>query len=154
MKKVIRLTESDLHRVIKESMTKILFERTKGEKGLSDDEVIHRRNMNFSDSINDEYGDSIYDDEQENYNRKLRNRRLNYHKQTQNHKEINESIYDDDYEEIIPLYDIFKNGFEFDEYYREKILLDTSLCYKDGRELGVCLNDLCLKSFPNKRRYN
>lgn len=121
MKKVIRLTESDLHKVIKESVTKILFERTKGEKGLSDDEVIHRRNMNFSDSINDEYGDSIYDD---------------------------------DYEEIIPLYDIFKNGFEFDEYYREKILLDTSLCYKDGRELGVCLNDLCLKSFPNKRRYN
>ena len=86
MKQRIRLTESDLHKVIKESVKKILFERTKSEKGLSDDEVILRRNMNFSDSTNDEYGDSIYDDEQENYNRKLRNRRLNYHKQTQNHK--------------------------------------------------------------------
>lgn len=61
------------------------------------------------------------------------------------------SIYDDDYEEIIPLYDIFQDGFTFDEYYREKILLDTSLCYKDGRELGVCLNDLCLKYKPNKK---
>ncbi len=30
------------------------------------------------------------------------------------------------------------------------ILLDSSLCYKDGRELGVCLNDLCLKYHPNK----
>ena len=61
------------------------------------------------------------------------------------------SMYDDDYEEIIPLYDIFQDGFTFDEYYREKILLDTSLCYKDGRELGVCLNDLCLKYKPNKK---
>ena len=64
---------------------------------------------------------------------------------------LNESIFDDDYEEIIPLYDIFRNGFTFDEYYREKILLDSSLCYKDGQELGVCLNDLCLKYQPNKK---
>jgi hypothetical protein len=42
-------------------------------------------------------------------------------------------------------------GFTFDEYHREKILLDTSLCDKDGRELGVCLNDLCLKYKPNKK---
>ena len=64
---------------------------------------------------------------------------------------LNENIFDDDYEEIIPLYDIFKNGFTFDDYYREKILLDSSLCYKDGQELGVCLNDLCLKYQPNKK---
>lgn len=62
-----------------------------------------------------------------------------------------QSIYNDDYEEIIPLYDIFKDGFTFDEYHREKILLDTSLCYKDGQELGICLNDLCLKYKPNKK---
>lgn len=61
------------------------------------------------------------------------------------------SIYDDNYEEIIPLYDIFKPGFTFDEYHREKILLDTSLCDKDGRELGVCLNDLCLKYKPHNK---
>lgn len=63
---------------------------------------------------------------------------------------LKENIFDNDYEEIIPLYDIFTNGFTFDNYYREKILLDSSLCYKDGRELGVCLNDLCLKYQPNK----
>lgn len=64
---------------------------------------------------------------------------------------LNENVYDEDYEEIVPLYDIFKNGFTFDDYYREKILLDTTLCYKDGRELGVCLNDLCLKYYPNAK---
>ena len=64
---------------------------------------------------------------------------------------MKENIFDEDYEEIVPLHDIFKNGFEFDEYYREKILFDTTLCYKDGRELGVCLNDLCLKYQPNKK---
>ena len=63
---------------------------------------------------------------------------------------LKENIFDNDYEEIIPLYDIFTNGFTFDNYYREKILLDSSLCYKDGRELGACLNDLCLKYQPNK----
>lgn len=67
-------------------------------------------------------------------------------------KESYASVFDEDYEEIIPLHDIFTNGFTFDEYYREKILLDTSLCDKNGKELGVCLNDLCLKTFPNKKR--
>lgn len=109
MKQIIRLTESNLHRMIKESVKKVLFERTKSENGLSDDDVMYRRDMNFADN------------------------------------------FDDDYEEIIPLYDIFRNGFTFDEYYREKILLDSSLCYKDGQELGVCLNDLCLKYQPNKK---
>ena len=87
MKQGIRLTESDLHRVIQESVRQVLTE----------------------------------------------------------------NIFDKDYEEIIPLHDIFKNGFTFDDYYREMILLDSSLCYKDGRELGVCLNDLCLKYHPNKK---
>lgn len=66
---------------------------------------------------------------------------------------LKESIFDDDYEEIVPLHDIFKNGFTFNEYWRENLLLDDSLCLiKDGRELNICLNDLGLKYNPNKRR--
>lgn len=85
MKQIIRLTESNLHRMIKESVKKVLFERTKSENGLSDDDVMYRRDMNFADNFDDDYGDSIYDDEQDNYKRQLRNRRLNFHRQTQNH---------------------------------------------------------------------
>lgn len=85
MKQIIRLTESNLHRMIKESVKKVLFERTKSENGLSDDDVMYRRDMNFADNFDDDYGDSIYDDEQDNYKRQIRNRRLNHHRQTQNH---------------------------------------------------------------------
>lgn len=47
MKTLIRITEQDLHRMIKESVNRILSERIKGEKGMSDDEVMWRRNRNF-----------------------------------------------------------------------------------------------------------
>ena len=86
MKKVMRLTESDLHRMIKESVKCILNERTKGELGLSDEEVKYKRDRNFADSLEDDYADSIYDDEQDKYKRQLRNRRMNHHIQTQNHR--------------------------------------------------------------------
>lgn len=42
----LRLTESQLHSLIKESVQRIT-ERIKGELGMTDDEVMHRRNTNF-----------------------------------------------------------------------------------------------------------
>lgn len=42
----LRLTESQLHSLIKESVQRIT-ERIKGERGMTDDEVMHRRNTNF-----------------------------------------------------------------------------------------------------------
>lgn len=47
MKKIIRLTEEDLHNIVKESVDIILNERIKGELGMTDDEVMRRRNDNF-----------------------------------------------------------------------------------------------------------
>ena len=44
---IMRLTESDLHDIIKEAVGIILSERIKGENGMSDDEVMRRRNRNF-----------------------------------------------------------------------------------------------------------
>lgn len=85
-KKMIRLTESDLKNIIKESVNKILNERTKSEKGLSDKEVTYRRDMAFLSNIDDDDEDSIYSDKQDDYKRRIHNRRINHHKQNQNHK--------------------------------------------------------------------
>ncbi len=59
-KKLIRLTESDLHRIIKESVNKVLNERIKWEKGMSDDEVKHRRLKREYDDANQNYGKPIW----------------------------------------------------------------------------------------------
>lgn len=83
------LKESYLTNLIKESIRETLNERTKSEKNLSDDEVSYRRDMKFADSIEDDYEDSIYDDEQEKHNDKLHKRRIKHHKATQNHKKKN-----------------------------------------------------------------
>ena len=85
-KQVIRLTEGDLHKIIKESVNKILLERNASEKHMTDDEVINRRLDNFIYDYDDEYGDSIYPDEQENHRNKMNQKRLLKHKLTQNHK--------------------------------------------------------------------
>lgn len=92
-KKIVRLTESDLKNIIKESVNKILNERNKSEKFLTDDEVSYRRDMEFYNNLDDDYEDSIYADEQDNYKRRLHNKRVNHHIQNQNHKKMtNESI--------------------------------------------------------------
>lgn len=90
-KQVIRLTESDLHNIIKESVSQILLERNVGEKGMTDDEAINRRLENFIDDYDDVYGDSIYNDEQENYRNKMNQKRLLKHRLTQNH-ELDEMV--------------------------------------------------------------
>ena len=83
---IIRLTESDLHNIIKESVKQILLERNIGEKCMTDNEVTNRRLENFIDDYDDVYGDSIYNDEQENYRDKMNRKRLLKHKLTQKHK--------------------------------------------------------------------
>lgn len=85
-KKTIRLSESHLHNIIKETVNQILLERNIGEKCMTDDEVMNRRLENFIDDYDDVYGDSIYNDEQENYRNKMNQKRLLKHKLTQNHK--------------------------------------------------------------------
>ena len=47
MRNKIRLTEGYLHRIINESINKVLNERIKGERGMSDDEVRARRYKNY-----------------------------------------------------------------------------------------------------------
>ena len=98
-KNVIRLTEGDLHRIIKESVNAILNERIKSEKGMSDDEVRYRRNKHFSDEMDkprtvfDKYNDmpSVSDIDPyfaerdggvDNY---LHRKRLEKHGASQNH---------------------------------------------------------------------
>ena len=49
MKQRIRLTEEDLNRIIENSVRKVINERVRGEKGMSDDEVRRRRNDNYCD---------------------------------------------------------------------------------------------------------
>lgn len=93
-KKTIRLTESDLHQIIKESVKNILKERTKNEMGLSDDEVSRNRTTRFANIVDPEYCDSIYDDEQENYMNRMNARRKQHHLATQKHKSNMENSYD------------------------------------------------------------
>lgn len=82
----IKITENELKQIVAESVKKILKERTKGEMGMSDDEVIRKRTLNFADSVGSEYTDSIYDDEQQNYFDKMNSRRKQHHNATQNHQ--------------------------------------------------------------------
>ena len=60
-KQIIRLTESDLHRIIKESVNRIISERIAGEEGMTDDEVMRRRNDNFMKDM-DSYPNNIWHD--------------------------------------------------------------------------------------------
>ena len=61
MKKLIRLTESDLHRIVKESVNRVISERIAGEHGMTDDEVMRRRNDNFMRDM-DRRQNSIHND--------------------------------------------------------------------------------------------
>ena len=94
MKRTIRLTESDLHNIIKESVYQVLSERIKSEKGMTDDEVRNRRLRNFMLDNDDEYEDSIYDDKQESYKDKMNKKRIKQHyiKHPKHHNVIKESV--------------------------------------------------------------
>ena len=88
-KNKIRITENELKQIVAESVKNILFERTKSEKGLTDDEVSRSRTLKFANNVNPEYSDSIYNDEQDNYMDKMYARRKQHHNATQNHQSSN-----------------------------------------------------------------
>ena len=90
-KQLVRLTESDLHRIINDSVNKILNERNFGEKGLTDSEVSDRRDRKFAKEMDLSYIDSIYDDEQDNHIDKVHSIRKQCHHASQNHKNITEN---------------------------------------------------------------
>ena len=95
MKRTIRLTESDLHRVIKESVNQILSERIKSEKGMNDDEVVNRRMKNYLDDRNEMLGDnpdiSDYQAEpEEGWYEYFNKQRKAKHNATQNHNDVHE----------------------------------------------------------------
>lgn len=103
MKKRIRLTESDLHRIIKRAV----YEATKGEMGMSDKQKQRRRNANYIKDVNGS-GDKYFhpntysDYEPSNVDRYERNApfhgndwfddkvhtdRMKKHRSSQNHKD-------------------------------------------------------------------
>ena len=113
-KKTIKLTESDLKRVIAESVKSVLNERIKSEKGMTDDQVRNRRNRNYRDDRDDVEWQSLhprrdfgptYDDlhdydwfaNPEDMERRTESARMWKHKASQNHKYRND---DGEFEEI------------------------------------------------------
>jgi hypothetical protein len=127
-KQVIRLTESDLHKIIKESVCNILNERTKSEQGLTDDEVSRKRTLKFANNVNPEYGDSIYDDEQDAYMDKMYARRKQFHNKTQNHKsKMSENFDLDTYNQQKQEYNANLNNYECQLYFSEVESIRSSL---------------------------
>ena len=110
-KQTIRLNEAQFYRFVKESVKRVLKERIAGEKGMSDVEVMRRRNDNFIKDMNytpnslwdnpfePNYGDRIemnsWFETPEETELKVASDRYNMHRATQNHK------YDDDLEDIV-----------------------------------------------------
>ena len=93
----IRLTESDLHRVIKESVKRILSERIKSEKGMTDDEVVNRRMKNYLGDREQMLGDNpdILDyqaEPEEGWYEYFNKQRKAKHNATQNHNDAVEAI--------------------------------------------------------------
>lgn len=107
MKRKIRLTESDIHRIVKESVKKVLKERTKGERGLTDDEVSRMRTHRYAIEVDPYHEDSIYDDLNQEYMDRMTDHRLRHHSLTQNHKP-NPLDMDDDELELYRFYNSYK----------------------------------------------
>ena len=127
-KQVIRLTESDLRKVIKESVNKILSERTKSEQDLTDDEVSNRRDINFANEFEPEYGDSIYGDEQERHRNMIHNARIMHHNATQNHKtKMRESFDLDTFNQQRQEYDVNTRDYDCHLYFSEVENIKSSL---------------------------
>lgn len=76
MKQVIRLTESDLHRVVKESVNKILKEIIGGssEKGYGFNKCCTERDSNQGGSFGSSPLDDIYDEKYLEANREAEKR--------------------------------------------------------------------------------
>ena len=114
----IGINGSDIEEMVTEAVKRILKERTKSEKGLSDDEVARKRTLNFADSVEPEYEDSIYDDKQQNHFDSMNSRRKMHHKMTQKHKSLNESFDESNYTHfaVNKKTNLIVNGWDYSDY--------------------------------------
>lgn len=114
----IGINGSDIEEMVTEAVKRILKERTKSEKGLSDDEVARKRTINFADSVESEYEDSIYDDKQQNHFDNMNSRRKMHHKMTQKHKSLNESFDESNYTHfaVNKKTNLIVNGWDYSDY--------------------------------------
>ena len=154
MKKTIRLTESDLHRVIRRAV----YEATKGEMGMSDKQKQRRRNANYIKDVNGS-GDKYFhpntysDYEPSNVDRYERNApfhgndwfddkvhmdRIKKHRSSQNHKDPDdfmESVIRESIKKVINEEWYPENENDIDDYYYGAIFkFDTDLVYFDEGE--------------------
>lgn len=114
----IGINGSDIEEMVTEAVKRILKERTKSEKGLSDDEVTRKRTINFADSVEPEYGDSIYNDKQQNHFDSMNSRRKMHHKMTQKHRSLNESFDESNYTHfaVNKKTNLIVNGWDYSDY--------------------------------------
>lgn len=114
----IGINGSDIEEMVTEAVKRILKERTKSEKGLSDDEVTRKRTLNFADSVEPEYEDSIYNDKQQNHFDNMNSRRKMHHKMTQKHESLNESFDESNYTHfaVNKKTNLIVNGWDYSDY--------------------------------------
>lgn len=164
--KTIKLSESDFKNLVKESVTKVLKEGyyTKGytKHGEPSDEYAYIESyeyiidsvINGNFSVVREMLSNLNNDEIEELLDYTRNE-LGYNDVADKierilGREYEESMYEskviheamvDNYEELMPLYDLFKVGYTFNHYDRDEILTKP-LYNKNGEEIGYSLKDL------------
>ncbi len=129
---VIRLTESDLKKVIKESVKRILSERIKSEKGMNDKDVVNRRMKNYLDDRNKMLGDNpdILDyqtEPEEGWYEYFNNQRKAKHYATQNHNTNddvdnyqnvdNNSLNDEMFNDAVEAIEMSDGMIDFNEWY-------------------------------------
>ena len=114
----VGINGSDIEEMVTEAVKRILKERTKSEKGLSNDEVVRKRTINFADSVEPEYGDSIYNDKQQNHFDSMNSRRKMHHKMTQKHRSLNESFDESNYTHfaVNKKTNLIVNGWDYSDY--------------------------------------
>ena len=148
----IKLTESELTRIITESVNKVLKnrlnERTKSENGLSDDEVSRKRTLNFAMDADPYHTDSIYDDEQDSYFNKMLRRRKLHHYATQKHKrnELDESMNtisaDKIYQDVLEEIEILINLGEIEVIFGEMIGQSFKVGVSEENAIDVTYNGI------------
>ena len=95
MKQRIRLTESDLHKIVKESVKRILNEVEFGGESLHGNNPEDWAAMRYvrNDRIDHEGDAGLYDDDESGYFRNLRN----WERNGDNESELLDKMYPDDY---------------------------------------------------------
>ena len=95
MKKLVRLTESDLHKIVKESVNRVLNEVQFGGESLHGNNPEDWAAMKYlrNDRIDHEGDAGLYDDDESGYFRNLRN----WERNGDNESELLDKMYPDDY---------------------------------------------------------